>query len=833
MLSRQLLRHCARSHQIPRRIPLSARFKSGQAASIEGDRNRSQRPARESKKGQWKRAKATAPKGGKWGGTQEDPMSQFLVQSEKRQQNRASSENTTQENRNRKPNKTRSKFKAPREENQSSKPKKKRHRSKMNEILEDLEHVSKPKTKVKVVQAQIAKKEIIVSIPKSITLRELSLRSGVGMRQLISMLIRLGGIDENDSHDSDSVRAKTKISPHLMAQLRTEAEGGKRSKVGSSQISAVAESIVIGSEIAELLCLELGLKTEEQEESILDEFRTEVDENASDDDWGEKRFPVVTVMGHVDHGKTTLLDTLRNAKVAESEAGGITQAVAAFKVDMGGDGSEVVFLDTPGHEAFSSMRKCGAVVTDIIVLVIAASDGIRPQTLESIELAKAAGVPIVVALTKVDLNGINKDEALQRISYELSSHGVDTEVVGGDVQIVPVSAVKNEGLDDLTEAVKLQAEMMNLRASANSRGEAVVLESRRERSVGAVADLLVRWGTLKVGDLLVVGEQHGKVRRMLDDTGKPIKTAGPSTPVRLIGLDEPPAPGNDVLVVPNIARAREIVSLRSRRRTDAEAATQEIEEKMKSSEDTQDSEGESDEPKVVTDPVVVPVVLKADTDGSLEALKYSVEAINLEMEQKRSEYEETLRLDDSETDGIDYTILPKGSGFKVISNGVGEITSNDISMAAVAEGAVFGFNVRVAKQMVALASSQGVDVVTQGVIYHLLDDMNGKLREHLPKQEVLEVLGSAEVLQTFVMKGNKRSQGDWVVAGCRVVDGNINSKSRVRVLREGVVIHKSSGIDSLKHFKENVKNVSKGTECGISLSGFEEFQKGDVIEAVG
>ncbi|GBG27487.1 Translation initiation factor IF-2 [Hondaea fermentalgiana] len=684
---------------------------------------------------------------------------------------------------------------------------------------------------------------VVVSLPESLTVRELSLRSGIPTRRIITKLVEVGGLDSNSSQmDSEAekesgVRVRTNVSSYLLRQLKFEQKSGRRrkSRIANQEVSAVAEALTINTEVAELLMMEFGIETKHEKNRVKDEFRTDL-ETLSADAVAKfpTRSPIVTVMGHVDHGKTSLLDALRSTDVAGGEAGGITQSVGAFKFAL--DEQSIVFLDTPGHEAFTSMRRCGTLLTDVVVLVIAATDGVRPQTVESIEMARAANVPIIVAVSKVDMPGIDADDAMYRISSELTGHDVLTDLHGGAVQIIPIAAPSRRGLDDLSEAILLQSAEMNLVADPKSRGEAVVLESRLDQGMGGVADIVTRWGTLKVGDNVVCGEQHARVRQLLDTvTGKPLKEAGPATPVRLVGFKEPPAPASDILAVSSTKRAREVADLRARRRRDIEAEAaerlrfeaeqraaarqaSETGEKAKGKKGKPADEEEDEDERPMPLPDVVPIVLKADTDGSLEALRYSVEGLSLEFLQK---YEESSGVEIED---------PSEFGMKVIRRGVGPIASSDVELAKTFGARIFAFNVRAPNSVVRVAEQGGVEIVTQSVIYHLLDDMRKIMSEELTEKDNVQVLGSAKVLKIFKMNPRNRREGEWIVAGCSVESGEVAKSSRMRVRRGDEIIHRG-GLDSLRHFKDDVGKVKQGQECGITLSAFQEFEEGDIIEA--
>jgi len=689
-----------------------------------------------------------------------------------------------------------------------------------------------------------------VKIAEFMTLKQLGIRSGIPTRELVSKLVQIGGFENASRMDlSTGVRVRAQISAYTIRQLKLEASRNRgaagnrrRSRVANTEVSEIAEGVTISAEIVELLMLEFGRETERDENRAKDEFRTDPQQAMLEDPSKLKdRDAVVTVMGHVDHGKTSLLDALRNTNIAAGEEGGITQRVGAFNFTL--ENQNIVFLDTPGHEAFSSMRRCGSMLTDIIVLVVAATDGVRPQTIESIEMAKAAGVPLVVALSKVDVAGIKESEARNRIAAQLTEHGVETEDMGGDVQVVPIAAPRRQGLKELSEAILLLASMLELKADHTSRGEGVVLESTLDKGLGGVADIVTRWGTMKVGDNVVCGEQATKIRKLLHTvSGKPMKEAPPSTPVRLIGFKEPPAPGSDVLVLKDQRRAKEVAQLRKNRRIEIEAEEMRIaefkvqderlqeredavkagykdrakayREKLKKEQEAEDVEKEDEEQQRLNAAVkVLPVILKADTDGSLDALRYSTDGLSQQFQQRAEDL------------GI-----TEECGIKVIRKAVGPVTASDVDLARTFEAKIFAFNVRADQSVMKQAGREGVEIFAQAVIYHLLDDMKKLIDENTPREPEVNILGSAKVLQVFKMRPRNRREGEWFVAGSKVEKGEIKKGQRLRVRRGDEVIFKG-GMDSLKHFKDDVNKVSEGQECGISLSAFQDFEHGDIIEA--
>ncbi|MFP4361066.1 MAG: translation initiation factor IF-2, partial [Alphaproteobacteria bacterium] len=491
------------------------------------------------------------------------------------------------------------------------------------------------------------------------------------------------------------------------------------------------------------------------------------------------RPPVVTVMGHVDHGKTSLLDALRKTDVVAGEAGGITQHIGAYQVDIG-TGVPVTFIDTPGHAAFTEMRSRGAKVTDVVVLVVAANDGVMPQTVEAINHAKAAGVPIVVAINKVDL----ADAEPERVKNELLNHELVPEDYGGDIQCIPVSAVARSGLDDLIEAVQLQAEVLELKANPDREAQGVVIEGRLERGRGVVATVLVQRGTLKVGDIVVCGPTWGRVRAMIDDRGRHAKAAGPSVPVEVLGLDGVPTAGDRVDVVDSERRAREIAEYHQRQLRDTQAATGvggSVDDLFKAL-----KEGQAGE---------LPVVVKADVHGSLEAIQAGLEKLS--------------------TDEVKVRIL---------HGGVGGITESDITLARASSALVVGFNVRANAQARELAKRDGVEIRYYSIIYELLDDAKEMLSGMLTPEARETVTGHAEVREVFnITKVGK-------VAGCRVIDGVVRRGAKVRLLRDDVVIYQGE-LSSLKRFKEDAREVKEGFECGMAIAGYGDIREGDVIEA--
>jgi translation initiation factor IF-2 len=510
-----------------------------------------------------------------------------------------------------------------------------------------------------------------------------------------------------------------------------------------------------------------------------EELEPEVFEDAAQD--LRPRPPVVTIMGHVDHGKTTLLDAIRQSAVVETEAGGITQHIGAYQVRH--DGRTVTFLDTPGHEAFTALRARGAKVTDIAVLVVAADDGVMPQTLESISHARAAGVPIVVAVNKIDKDDANP----QRVRQELVTHGLQPEDWGGTTQFADVSAKTGEGLGDLVEKILLVADAeLELNANPSAEASGPIIESRLDVGRGPVATMLVARGTLRVGDAIVAGDAWGKVRALHDFLGEKVTEAVPGTPVEILGFDKPPGAGELARVVENERQARHLAQLRGQRLRAEQLAKSakkgvSLEELF-----TQTEEGGVGE---------LSIVVRADVQGSVEAVVGELEKID----------HPEVRVN-------------------IIQTGVGAITEGDVMLAAASNAIVIGFNVRPNADARALAEREGVDIRTYRVIYQLTDDIRQALVGMLAPVEREEVIGEAEVRALF------RSSRLGVIAGCYVTNGVIRRSARMRVVREGAVVYETT-IASLRRFKDDVREVQEGFECGILLEGFNDVKEGDVLEA--
>ncbi len=489
------------------------------------------------------------------------------------------------------------------------------------------------------------------------------------------------------------------------------------------------------------------------------------------------RAPVVTVMGHVDHGKTSLLDSIRRARVAAGEAGGITQHIGAYHVDT--PKGMVTFLDTPGHEAFTAMRARGAKATDIVILVVAADDGVMPQTKEAIHHAKAAGVPIVVAVNKIDKPEANPE----RIRQEVSSEGVVPEEWGGDAMFINVSAKTGVGIDNLLDAVLLQAEVLELKAATDSPAKGVVVESRLDKGRGPVATILVQSGTLRRGDVMLAGTAFGRVRAMLDENGKPVEAAGPAIPVEIQGLSDVPGAGEDVLVLPDERKAREIALFRQGKFRDVRLAKQQAAKLEGLFEQMGEGEVKS-----------LALILKADVQGSYEGLSHALGKLS--------------------TDEVKVNIIHAA---------VGAVSESDVNLAIASKAVIIGFNVRADAQARKLAETAGVDIRYYNIIYEAVDEVKAALSGLLSPEKKESVLGMAEVRQVF------RISKVGAVAGCMVTDGLVKRSAHVRVLRDNVVIH-SGELDSLKRFKEDVKEVKSGYDCGLSIKNFNDIEEGDQLE---
>jgi translation initiation factor IF-2 len=578
------------------------------------------------------------------------------------------------------------------------------------------------------------KREVV--IPETITVQELSNRMAVRVADIIKFMMRQGQmLKQADELDADT---------------------------------------------AELIATEFGHSVKRVAESDVEEGLAgdivDTEENL------QPRPPVVTIMGHVDHGKTSLLDALRQTDVAAGEAGGITQHIGAYQVRLA-DGQRVTFLDTPGHAAFTAMRARGAQVTDIVILVVAADDGVMPQTVEAINHARASGAPIIVAINKIDKEDANPT----RVLTDLLQHEIVTEAHGGDTLAVEVSATKRLNLDKLVETVLLQAEVMDLKANPDRPAEAAVIESKLDRGRGTVATVLVQTGTLKRGDIVVVGATMGRVRALTNERGQQLQSAGPSEPVEIMGLEGVPDPGDTLNVVENENRAREVANYRQRQKQRQRAngggggVRTSLESMMAKFKDSTAKE--------------LPVLIKADVQGSAEAIVGSLD--KLAHEEVRA---------------------------RVVLSGVGAINESDVQLAKTSGAPLIGFNVRASKEARDLAEREGVEIRYYAIIYDLIDDIKGVMSGMLAPQTRETFLGNAQVLEVFnISKVGK-------VAGCRVTEGVVRKGAKVRILRDNVVIQEMGVLTTLKRFKDEVDQVVAGQECGMSFGPFQDIKQGDVIE---
>jgi translation initiation factor IF-2 len=532
---------------------------------------------------------------------------------------------------------------------------------------------------------------------------------------------------------------------------------------------------VIDADTAELIVREFGHTPKRVSEADVEEgFIGQTDEEENQ----QHRAPVVTIMGHVDHGKTSLLDAIRHTNVAAGEAGGITQHIGAYQV-VTPNGQKVTFIDTPGHEAFTAMRQRGAKVTDIVVLVVAADDGVMPQTVEAINHAKAAGVPMIVAINKIDMPGADPT----RVRTALLQHEIVVESMSGETLEVEVSALKRTGIDKLLEAISLQAELLDLRANPDRSAEGVVIEAKLERGRGPVGTVLVQRGTLRVGDIVVAGAAWGRVRALIDDLGATVTEAGPSVPVEILGFDSAPEAGDPFAVVESDSRAREITDyrVRKRRQTLGSAGTaRTLEQMMQQLKEAGRKE--------------FPLVVKGDVQGSVEAIAGALRKLG--------------------TDEVEA---------RMVHSGVGGITESDVALANASHAVVVGFNVRANVQAKLAADQIGVEIRYYNIIYDLVDDVK-KAMSGLLAPTVREIfLGNAEILEVFnISKVGK-------IAGCRVTEGKVERGAKVRLIRDNVVIHEGT-LSTLKRFKDEVREVPAGQECGMAFANYQDIRAGDVIE---
>ena len=573
----------------------------------------------------------------------------------------------------------------------------------------------------------------------------------------------------------DVVLPDTITVQELAARMAARTPDVIKSLMKMGVMATITQSL--DADTAELVVQEFGHRARRVSES---DVELGIEGSSDEDTELESRPPVVTVMGHVDHGKTSLLDALRSTDVARGEAGGITQHIGAYQVQMP-SGNRITFIDTPGHEAFTAMRSRGASVTDIVVLVVAADDGVMPQTIEAIKHARASGAPIVVAINKMDRPDANPG----RVRQELLSHEIVVEEMSGETQDVEVSATKRTGLDKLEEAILLQAELLDLKANPHRSAEGSVVESRLDRGRGPVATVLVQKGTLRAGDIMVAGAEWGRLRAMTDDRGRTLKDAGPAMPVEVQGLSGVPRAGEPFVVVENEGRAREISEFRQRKLRDTAAGAQTA---ARGTLDEMLARIQAGEQKEVA------VVVKADVQGSAEAINVTV--LKMAHEEVR---------------------------VRVLLSSVGQITESDVQLAKASNAMIVAFNVRATSQARDLAAREGVDIRYYSIIYEVADDIEKLVRGKVAPKAREKFLGYAEIRKVFdITKVGK-------VAGCMITEGLVKRGCGVRLLREGVVIHNGE-LSQLKRFKDDVREVARGYECGLSFAGYNDLREGDQVE---
>jgi len=583
------------------------------------------------------------------------------------------------------------------------------------------------------------------------------------------------GMSEPREKISREVRLPETITIQELAQRMTE-RAVDVVKFMMKQGQMMKPGDLIDADTAELIAEEFGHTVRRVSESDVEEGLFDIDDKPED---MKPRPAVVTIMGHVDHGKTSLLDAIRNANVVSGEAGGITQHIGAYQVEK--DGQKITFLDTPGHAAFTAMRARGAQATDIAILVVAADDAVMPQTIESIAHIKAAGVPMIVAINKID----KPDADANKVRTDLLQHEVFVESMGGETQDVEVSALKGTNLDGLLDSILLQSEILELKANPDRTAEGVVVEAKLDKGRGAVATVLVQAGTLKTGDIVVAGDEWGKVRAIINDRGDNLSEAEPSLPVEILGLNGTPQAGDKVAVVENEARAREISDYRQRKTREISVARQagargSLEQMMAAAKDAETAE--------------FPLVIKGDVQGSVEAILGALEKLGTDEVKAR-----------------------------IIHSGAGGITETDVSLAESTGAAIMGFNVRANKQARDAAEAAGVEIRYYNIIYNLLDDVKAAMEGLLSPERRETFLGNAEILEVFnITKVGK-------VAGCQVTEGKVERGAGVRLVRDSVVIHEGK-LKTLKRFKDEVQEVPVGQECGMAFENYEDIRAGDVIE---
>lgn len=585
--------------------------------------------------------------------------------------------------------------------------------------------------KVQEFQKPVKAQSLEIAIPEAITVADLAHKMSIKASEVVKKLMTMGMmVTINQSIDQDT------------AMLIVEELGHKAIAAKANDPESFLDDVVEHSESAKV-----------------------------------HRAPVVTVMGHVDHGKTSLLDYIRKAKVAAGEAGGITQHIGAYHVET--ENGMVTFLDTPGHEAFTALRARGAQLTDIVILVVAADDGIMPQTIEAINHSKSAGVPIVVALNKMDKQGANPD----KIKQELTAHEVVAEDWGGDVMCIPVSAKTGMGIDELLQAVLLQAEVLELTAQIDSPAKAVVIESKLDKGRGSVVTVLVQAGTLHKGDIVLAGTCYGRVRAMLDERGRPVESAGPSIPVEILGLADVPSAGDDLIVVKDERKAREIASFR-----DEKMKQERLMKQQAAKLENLFAASGSQEVKNLN------IIIKSDVQGSYEALTHSLQRLSNEEVQ-----------------------------VQVVHAAVGGINESDINLAIASNAIVVGFNTRADNNAKKLAENNNIEIRYYNIIYEIIDDVKAALSGLLSPEQREVITGNIQIRQVFTF-------GKMSIGGCMVLDGIVKRSSRIRIIRDSMVVH-TGELSGLKRFKDDVKEVKAGYECGLSVKDYNDLKEGDVVEA--
>ncbi|KEP29468.1 translation initiation factor IF-2 [Bacillus safensis] len=594
-----------------------------------------------------------------------------------------------------------------------------------------------------------------------------------------------GGNNKSQHQQARPVKPKKEL-PEKIEFTNSMTVGQLADELGKETAEIIKKLMMLGvmatinqeldKDTVELIASEYGVPVEEV--IILEETELEKYEVEDKEEDMQVRPPVVTIMGHVDHGKTTLLDSIRKTKVVEGEAGGITQHIGAYQIEE--NGKKITFLDTPGHAAFTTMRARGAEVTDTTILVVAADDGVMPQTIEAINHAKAAEVPIIVAVNKIDKPTANPDRVMQ----ELTEHGLVPEAWGGETIFVPLSAKTGEGIDELIEMILLVSEVAELKANPNRAAKGTVIEAELDKGRGSVATLLVQTGTLHVGDPIVVGNTFGRVRAMVNDIGRRVKTAGPSTPVEITGLNDVPNAGDQFLVFKDEKTARQVGEARASKQLDEQRS-----DKAKLSLDDLFEQIKQGDVKDIN------LIVKADVQGSAEALTAALQKIEVE-----------------------------GVKVKIIHTGVGAITESDIILASASNAIVIGFNVRPDGNAKSTAETENVDIRLHRIIYKVIDEIEAAMKGMLDPEYEEKVIGQVEVRQTF--KVSKIG----TIAGGYVTEGTITRDSGIRLIRDGVVIFEGE-VDVLKRFKDDVKEVSQGYECGITIKKYNDIREGDVMES--